>query len=96
MHIDAVFAVGEVTQQARRFARDVPTSVNGDAAVPPELELTFDSVWEVIRPHGTLEPKAENQLRLALARRLVILVNSGVTQARELRRQAIEHFLLER
>jgi hypothetical protein len=60
------------------------------AYVPSELELIFDSVWEVIRPRGTLAPKAEKQLRLALARRLVILANNGINDARELRRQAIE------
>jgi hypothetical protein len=64
--------------------------------VPSALELIFDSVWEVIRPRGTLGPKAEKQLRLALARRLVILANSGINDARELRRQAIEQFMLGR
>jgi hypothetical protein len=64
--------------------------------VPPELELIFDSVWEVIRPRGTLGPKVETQLRLALVRRLVILSTSGIVDARELRRQAIEHFMLDR
>jgi hypothetical protein len=64
--------------------------------VPPELELIFDSVWEVIRPRGTLGPKAEAQLRLALARRLVILSTSGVVDAGELRRQAIDDFMLGR
>ena len=63
--------------------------------VPEALELIFDSVWEVIQPRGALGPKAEQQLRMALARRLVILVNSGVVDAPELRRQAIEHFLLK-
>jgi hypothetical protein len=53
-------------------------------------------VWEVIRPRGTLGPKVETQLRLALARRLVILSTSGIVDARELRRQAIEHFMLGR
>ena len=43
-----------------------------------------------------LGPKAEKQLRLALARRLVILANSGINDARELRRQAIEQFMLGR
>ena len=71
-------------------------ALQDDVSVPPELELIFDSVWEVIRPRGTLGPKAETQLRLALARRLVILSTSGVTDVRELRRQAIEHFMLGR
>jgi len=69
---------------------------NDDPRVPSELEIIFDSVWDVIRPRGTLGPKAETQLRLALARRLVMLAGSGVTEARELRRQAIEHFMLGR
>lgn len=69
---------------------------NDNPHVPPELELIFDSVWDEIRPRGTLGPKAETQLRMALARRLVILVHSGVTDASELRRQAIEHFMLGR
>jgi hypothetical protein len=73
-----------------------PMAPNDDPRVPSELEIIFDSVWDVIRPRGTLGPKAETQLRLALARRLVILAGSGVTEARELRRQAIEHFMLGR
>lgn len=73
-----------------------PMALRDDLSVPPELELIFDSVWEVIRPRGTLGPKAEAQLRHALARRLVILANSGINDARELRRQAIEQFMLGR
>jgi hypothetical protein len=64
--------------------------------VPSELELIFDSVWEVIRPRGALGQKTESQLRLALARRLVILAASGITDACELRRQAIDQFMLGR
>jgi hypothetical protein len=54
-----------------------PMAPNDDPRVPSELEIIFDSVWDVIRPRGTLGPKAETQLRLALARRLVILAGSG-------------------
>jgi len=65
------------------------------ATVTPELELIFESAWTVIRPRGAIEPKAEKQLRLALARHLVLLASSGITDAAELRHQAIEHFMLE-
>lgn len=65
------------------------------ANATPELELIFESAWTVIRPHGAIEPQAEKQLRLALARHLVLLASSGITDAGELRRQAIEHFMLE-
>jgi hypothetical protein len=71
------------------------TSNDNKPHIPAELELIFDSVWEVIQPRGTLGPKAEQQLRMALARRLIILMNNGVVDAPELRRQAIEHFLLK-
>jgi hypothetical protein len=63
--------------------------------VPPELELIFESAWTVIRPRGAIGLQAEKQRRLALARRLVLLASSGITDAGELRRQAIEHFMLE-
>jgi hypothetical protein len=74
----------------------VMTSTDDPAQVPAGLELIFDSVWEVIRPRGTLGPHAERQLRMALARRLVILSTSGITDAGELRRLAIEQFILGR
>jgi hypothetical protein len=63
--------------------------------VPPKLQRTFASVWVVIRPRGTIGRQAEKRLRSALARRLIFLSSSGITEARELRRQAIEHFMLE-
>jgi hypothetical protein len=63
------------------------------ANVPPELGLIFESAWTVIRPRGTIGPQTEEQLRLALARRLILLASSGIADARELRRQAIEHFM---
>ena len=68
---------------------------NPDPYVPSELELVFDSVWKEIRPPelGSLE---ETRLRLALARQLVNLSNSGVTDAANLRQRALEYFLPER
>jgi hypothetical protein len=72
------------------------TPTDDPAHVPPELELIFVSVWEVIRPRGTLGPNGERQLRMALARRLVLLSTSGITDAGELRRLAIEQFMLGR
>jgi hypothetical protein len=69
-------------------------TVENKPQVPAELEIIFDSVWEVIQPRGTVGPKAEQQLRMALARRLIILINNGVVDAPELRRRAIEHFVL--
>jgi hypothetical protein len=68
--------------------------VDRSTKVPTELQRTFKSVWAVIRPRGTIERQTEKQLRSALARRLIILSSSGITEARELRRQAIEHFML--
>ena len=53
------------------------------------------SAWTVIRPRGAIGPQAEKQLRLVLARRLILLSSSGITDAGELRRQVIEHFMLE-
>ena len=63
--------------------------------LPSELELVFDSIWKQIRTPelGDLE---QVQLRLALARYLVILSNRGVRDAVNLRERALEHFLPER
>ena len=68
----------------------MPNQKRHDPYVPTQLELVFDSVWKVIKREH-LEPTEEVQLRLALARRLVVLS----TDAAELRRQAIEYFFLE-
>jgi hypothetical protein len=72
----------------------MPNQKRHDPYVPTQLELVFDSVWKVIKREH-LEPSEEVQLRLALARRLVVLSTSGVTDSAELRRQAIEYFFLE-
>ena len=92
-HIDAM--LGEhASLQVVGPRHEPPTEIKSPPRyVPPQLELIFNSVWEVIRPQGTVRPHAEAQLRLALARRLLTL-STQVTDARELRRQAIEHFLL--
>ena len=63
--------------------------------VPSELELVFDSVWKEIRPLG-LGPLEQARLRFALARRLVILSDNGVSDAANLRQRALEYFLPER
>lgn len=73
----------------------MPNQKRHDPYVPTQLELVFDSVWKVIRPDKNLGPAEEVRVRLALARRLVILSTNGVTDAAELRHQAIEYFLLE-
>ena len=65
---------------------------NPDPYVPSELELVFDSVWKEIRP-PELGPLEEARLRLALARRLIILSSSGVRDAANLRQGALEYFL---
>ena len=64
---------------------------NPDPYVPSELELVFDSVWKEIRPPEIAHTE-ELRLRLALARRLVILSSSGVRDAANLRQRALEYF----
>jgi hypothetical protein len=64
---------------------------NPDPYVPSELELVFDSVWKEIRPQD-LGPLEEARLRLALARRLIILSSGGVRDAATLRHRALEYF----
>ena len=92
-HIDAMLGEHASLQEAGP-RHEPPTEIKSPPRyVPPQLELIFNSVWEVIRPQGTVRPHAEALLRLALARRLLTL-STQVTEARELRRQAIEHFLL--
>jgi hypothetical protein len=76
-------------------APTMPHHNNSDPYVPSELELVFDSVWKEIRPPG-LGPQEEVRLRLALARRVVMLSNSGVRDAASLRQGALEYFLPER
>ena len=68
---------------------------NPEPYLPSELQLVFDSIWKQIRTLelGDLE---QVQLRLALARYLVILSNSGVRDAVNLRQRALEYFLPER
>jgi hypothetical protein len=70
------------------------TEKNADTYVPSELEKVFDAAWVVVRPRKAIKPRQQTQLRLALARYLVHLATNGVTDAKELRRRAIEHFLL--
>ena len=70
------------------------TEKNANVFVPSELEEVFDAAWVVVRPREAIKPRQETQLRLALARRLVDLSANGVTDPKELRRRAIEHFLL--
>ena len=63
---------------------------NSDPYVPSELELVFDSVWREIRL-PELGPLEQGRLRLALARCLVVLSNSGVRDAANLRQRALEY-----
>ena len=60
------------------------------------MGAAFNSAWVVVKP-PQLEPHSpqEKQLRLDLARCITDLVEKGVTDAEELRRQAIEQMLLE-
>ena len=68
---------------------------NPNPYIPSDLELVFDSVWKEIRSPG-LGPLEEARLRLALARCLVVLSNSGVRDAANLRQRALESFMPER
>ena len=62
---------------------------------PNILAEVFDDVWPVVRPKQLVENSpAEMSARLALARVIVEIAAKGVTDARELRRLAIEDFLL--
>jgi hypothetical protein len=71
------------------------SSTFSEAGAGLELKEAFMATWLVIRPRGTrIGSRRETQLRLALARYLAQLSSHGVTVTRELRRQAIEHFLL--
>jgi hypothetical protein len=64
--------------------------------VPPDiLGEVFDEAWPVVRPKQLVEnSRAEMDARLALARVIVEAAARGVTDAKELRREAIESFLL--
>jgi hypothetical protein len=62
---------------------------------PSELEEVFDDAWAVIKPKRPTTARPEMQLRLTLARCIVELAANGVTDPGELRRQAIERFILE-
>lgn len=72
-------------------------AVTGDIYVPTALEEVFEDLWLVIRPSDPpLNSKQEARLRLAIADFLVELNRNGVTDARELYRQALTHFLPSR
>ena len=62
---------------------------------PSELEEVFDDAWAVIKPKRPTTARPEMQLRLTVARCIVELAANGVTDPGELRRQAIERFILE-
>lgn len=62
---------------------------------PDILGTVFDEAWPVVRPKQLVENSpSEMSARLALARVIVEIAARGVTDAGELRRQAIEDFLL--
>ena len=62
---------------------------------PDLMGAAFNSAWVIVKP-PQLEPhsRQEKQLRLDLARCITDLVANGVTDAEELRRQAVEQMLL--
>jgi hypothetical protein len=65
--------------------------------IPTELRLedVFDAIWLVVgNRHRLLPPDEESRLRLGLAKLIVELEASGVTDPRELRRRAIEEIVL--
>jgi len=66
---------------------------NASVYVPSELEDIFDATWVIVRPRAAIKPRQQTQLRLELARYLVDLAANGVTDAKELQRRAIKHFL---
>lgn len=59
------------------------------------MGAAFNSAWVVVKP-PQLEPHSpeEKQVRRDLARCITDLIAKGVTEAEELRRQAIEQILL--
>jgi hypothetical protein len=59
------------------------------------LEDVFDAIWLVVgNRHRLLPPHEESRLRHGLAKLIVELEVSGVTNPRELRRRAIEEIVL--
>jgi len=67
-----------------------------DKYVPSELEEAFDAAWIAVGRHKCpIMPSEEAQLRLSLARHIVRLSNSGITDRDELRRRAISLRLVE-
>ena len=64
---------------------------NPDPHVPTELEIVFDSLLKEIRP-PELGPLEDARLRFALTRRLLLLYESGVRDAANLRQRALEYF----
>jgi hypothetical protein len=66
---------------------------NPKSYAPSDLVRVFDAAWDVVRLRP-LRPRQQTRLRLDLARHIIALAESGVTDRGELRRQAIEHFIL--
>jgi hypothetical protein len=58
------------------------------------LVEVYDAAWEIVgRNAYYLHPDEENRLRLDLTLRIGQLLASGVTDARDLLRRTIQHFI---
>ena len=57
-------------------------------------EDVFDAIWLVVGNRASISAQEERRMRLFVAKLLVALQSSGVTDPRELRRRAVEEILL--
>jgi len=57
-------------------------------------EDVFDAIWLVVGNRASISAQEERRMRLFVAKLLVELESSGVTDPRELRRRAVEEILL--
>ena len=78
----------------RCYLMKAPAMANHDNSVlfvPIELEIVFVSLLKEVRP-PELGPLEEARLRFALTRRLLLLYDSGVRDAANLRQRVLEYF----
>jgi hypothetical protein len=84
-----------ISKQVRQQSNNPPPRWS-DPVVLAAIERAFDATWPVIRAHEAGNDKARiAELSMMLSHKLVELAANGVTDPQELRRLALEAFILD-
>ena len=73
---------------------DTAISIGWPDVPDTTMAEVFDAAWPVVRAQQFASNSSDDDARLALARVIVEIAAKGVTDPEELRRRAIEEFLL--